>query len=101
MDSILFRSNKNLREKKPNESSCNCCGKPWSFVEIKLVPTGFGRGTFATCLECWYSSTLDELKQYYAECYISQKESLVGTNHSMVYSLQHLLDCVENEYFNR
>lgn len=98
MKSLLFNSNQNLRDKFPDESYCRRCGKPWSCCDSKSVPTLECRGTFATCEKCWNLSTLDELKQYYAEVYINQKESLIETKYTMDYTLQFLLDCVEKEF---
>ncbi|WP_284459534.1 hypothetical protein [Chryseobacterium sp.] len=98
MKSLLFNSNKNLRDENPSYSFCRCCGKPWNLVKSKSVETSKGCGTFATCVDCWNTSSLDELKQYYAEVYINQKESLVGTKHKMEHSLEHLLFSVEKEF---
>lgn len=98
MKSLLFNSNQHLRDANPGYSYCHKCGKPWNLTKSKHVPTSENAGSFATCQECWDSSTLDELKQYYAEMYIGQKESLIGTKYQMEHSLQHLLDCVQKEY---
>ncbi len=98
MKSLLFNSNQHLRDNFPGYSCCERCGKPWPCTKSKSVTTLENRGTFATCLDCWNVSTLDELKQYYAETYIQQKESLVGSKYTMDYPIQFLLDCVEKEF---
>ncbi|KAA0126455.1 hypothetical protein FY557_17550 [Chryseobacterium sp. SN22] len=99
MKSVLFNSNQHLRDANPEYSYCLCCGKPWNLVKSKIVQTSGNGGSFATCDECWHTSSLDELKQYHAELYIKQKESILGMNTKMEHSLEHVLFCVEKEFF--
>lgn len=101
MKSLVFNSNQHLRDANPSYSFCRCCGKPWNLVAPKNVQTNSNSGTFATCIDCWNVSSLDELKQYFAEVYIDQKESLVGTKHKMEHSLERLLFSVEIEWLKQ
>jgi len=87
-----------LRYLNPNYSYCSKCGLPWNWCKSKTVMYSETRGTFATCKHCWDNSTLEELKQYYAETYRMQQRSLIGTKYKMEHTLEHLLKCVEAEY---
>lgn len=82
-----------LRRENPNQSYCVCCGVPWDYCESKAVKTDEHSGTFATCVECWEKSTLNDLKIYYKVVYRNQTE--FG---KMPHTLHHLLNCVEVEY---
>lgn len=85
----------------PNYSKCSKCKLPWNWCDHKVVMVNESTGIFATCNYCWKNSTLDELKQYYTEVYRKQVKSLIGTEWSVPYSLEHLLECVEKEYLKQ
>lgn len=87
-----------LRYFNPGFSSCKKCGLPWNFCRNKTVYTDTNSGTFATCDVCWENSTLDELKKYYTDVYINQYKGSVFFGFEMEHTLEHLLNCVEEEY---
>lgn len=82
----------------PQYSSCEKCGLPWNLCKSKSVNTSKRDGTFATCDKCWEQSTLPELKRYYTKVYMMQQRSLRFTEYEMEHTLEHLLNCVEQEY---
>jgi hypothetical protein len=82
----------------PQYSSCEKCGLTWNLCKSKSVQTTKRDGTFATCDKCWKQSTLSELKRYYTKVYKMQVKSLRFTKYKMEHSLEHLLNCVEQEY---
>jgi hypothetical protein len=82
----------------PKYSSCEKCGLTWNLCKSKSVQTTERDGTFATCDKCWKQSTLSELKRYYTKVYKMQERSLRFTEYKMEHSLEHLLNCVEQEY---
>lgn len=88
-----------LRFFSPNYSYCEKCGLPWNWCKRKTVKYSEDSGTFATCDVCWNESTLQELKQYYTNVYRKQVRSLYGTDYKIGHTLEHLLKCVEAEYF--
>lgn len=87
-----------LRYLNPSYSYCSKCGLPWNWCRSKSVNYNDHSGTFATCDYCWENSTLEELKQYYAETYRMQQRSLIGTKYKIEHTLEHLLKCVEAEH---
>ncbi len=89
-----------LREKNPTFSYCEKCGLPWNHCKSKTVMYSQNKGSFATCDVCWNNSTLDELKIYYAQLYRDQENSLIGTRYKMEHTREHLLKCVEKEYYD-
>lgn len=98
-DTALYKSNQKYRDQYADESCCKRCGKPWTVCGSRVVYTAQDAGTFATCKDCWDVSTLEELKHYYTEVYKEQEASIMGTMHTMSHTLEHLISCVENEYF--
>lgn len=88
-----------LRMLHPNYSYCEKCGLPWSNCESKTVEYSESSGTFATCQFCWEHSTLDQLKNCYTKVYRKQALSILEYNEKMDHSLEHLLNCVERDYF--
>ena len=72
---------------------------PWNHCNSKSVMYSENRGSFATCDVCWNNSTLDELKIYYGKLYREQENSLVRTVYNMDHTCEHLLKCVEKEYY--
>jgi hypothetical protein len=94
-----------LRALNPGYSYCEKCKMPWNHVKSKSVRWSETNATFATCQECWDNSTLEELKEYYTDVYCKQRTSLIecnmkrGENYKMEHTLEHLLKCVEKEYF--
>jgi len=75
---------------------CEKCGLPFNWCDDKSVDTSEYEGTFATCQECWDNSTLEELKKYYTRVYEKQ---VVCSKNNMNHSLEHLLKCVEDEFY--
>lgn len=87
-----------LRVINPGYSYCEKCGLPWNWCKSKIVDTSKNSGTFATCDICWNNSTLQQLKQYYTNVYKKQCAGIYGTDYTMGHTLDHLLQCVEDEY---
>ena len=87
-----------LRILNPSYSYCMKCKFPWNHCKSKSVYTTEHNGTFATCKECWDNSSLTELKKYYTQVYKKQEKSMLHSNYKLEHSLEHLLNCVENEY---
>lgn len=88
-----------LRFFNPGYSYCSKCGKPWNHCKSKAVMTSPTGGTFATCQKCWDNSTLDQLKVYYTDTYHKQERMATDANEKLNHSLEHLLECVEKEYY--
>lgn len=86
-----------LRRNSPGYSYCSKCGKPWNHCQSKTVWINEKHGTFATCVECWDNSILEELKAYYRGVYFWQEDQVKGI---MDHSLETLLNAVEREYNN-
>lgn len=99
METELFKSNQNLRDAFPEYSFCKKCGKPWNTVKSKSVLYNKNIGTFATCVDCWNNSTLEELKGYFAVVYHEQAFESFERGLKMNHTLEHLLSCVENEFY--
>jgi len=83
----------------PGFSYCEKCGLPWSFCNPKTVYYTNSRGTFATCDVCWDNSTLEELQRYYTIVYNHQKRSSIQSGYEMDHTLEHLLECVKEQYY--
>jgi len=89
-----------LRKLNPHYSYCSECGLPWNWCEPKSVDYSMHRGSFATCDYCWENCTLGELKQHYITLYKIQSISATNYGYKMDHTIEHLLECVEEEYFN-
>lgn len=96
---IMTIIGKTLQILNPHYSYCERCGYTWNFCKSKSVYTSERTGTFATCQKCWDKSSLKQLVRYYTIVYKKQERSLLFTEFSMDYPLEHLIRCVEAEYY--
>lgn len=87
-----------LRVLNPDFGCCQRCKMPWRFCEIKSVYTIDNKSTFATCRECWDSSSLEDLKIYYSKVYDMQHKSGTEHGYGLDYSKEHLLKQLEIEF---
>lgn len=91
------RAAKILRKSYPGFSYCGGCGIPWSECKPKTVMTSKREGTFATCIDCWNTLSLEEIKECFKNVYEDQEREGKG-EHVMNHTLSELLICVETEY---
>ena len=89
-----------IRYFNPQCPFCRKCGLPWNWCKPKSVRWSERNSTSATCDICWGNSTLTQLRSYYTETYRAQEWSLLDTPYEMDHTLEHLLKCVENEYYS-
>lgn len=100
MKNIIYdtKAAKILRELYPNLSYCGGCGIPWNECKGKTVMTSNRSGTFATCIDCWNTLSLEEIKECYKNVYEDQEQQGEGGKYVMDHTLSELLICVEIEY---
>ena len=90
-----------LQKLYPSYTYCARCGIPWNHCNAKSVRISPHRGTFATCDRCWNESTLHELKYYYTSVHKEQYKGVPSDKIYSLESLEHLLSCVEKEYYKK
>lgn len=87
----------------PDYSTCEICGLPWFVCKSKVVALNDSLGTFAVCEHCWNEATLLEVLEAHTKTYVQQCQSLNKKdrgNYMEEIPLEHVLQCVENEYSN-
>lgn len=88
-----------LRLISPGYSCCAKCKIPWNHCNHKTVYHSDTSGTFATCDKCWANSSLYKLKEYYTKVYQEQESQIIKAGYKMDHSLEHMLNCVEKEFY--
>ena len=88
-----------LRKINRNYSTCEICGLPWNHCQEKTVNYDNYSGTFATCKYCWDHSDITEIRFAYIKVYNNQRSELFKCGEFIDNTLEHLLTCVETEYY--